>query len=177
MIPAPPSSFPTTFWGIYDFIGAMFIMADIVLIIGLAYSVARSWRFRPGFHAGAAHEHKGPSREPHKPTMHDIVMRERWQSIVHKFHTGTPEASRLAIIEADALVDTALKNMRIEGEHLADRLSNLEDEEIKSMPKVWRAHRMRNDLVHTPGFGIAPHDAERTMQDYEAFLREINVIE
>lgn len=166
-----------TLWGLYDFVAAIFIIADVALVAGLAYSVVRAWRFRPGFHAVGAHEHKGPSKTIHKPTMHDIVMRERWQSIINKFHTGTPEASRLAIIEADALVDTALKNMRIEGEHLADRLSNLEDEDIKSMPKIWRAHRVRNDLVHTTGFVIAPQDAERTMQDYEAFLREINVIE
>ncbi len=172
----PPPSFTATLWDAYDFVAAIFIVLDIALIIGLAYSIARSWRFRPGFHASDAGGHHGASTAPHKPTMHDIVMNERWHTILEKFKSGTPEAARLAIIEADALVDTALKSMRIEGEHLADRLSNLEDEEIRSMPRIWRAHRVRNDLVHTPGFAIAPHDAERSMQDYEAFLREINAI-
>ncbi len=173
----PQTSLASTLWEVYDIIAGIFIIFDIALIIGLVYSLVKSWKFRPRFHASDAHDHPAAAKGPHKPTMHDVVMRERWKTILGKFNSGTPEAARLAIIEADALVDTALKNMRIEGEHLADRLSNLEDEDLKSMPKIWRAHRVRNDLVHTPGFAIAPHDADRTMQDYEAFLREINAIE
>lgn len=165
------------FWGFYDLVAAIFIVADILLAIGLVYSISRSLQFRLGEHEEGEHGHHGPDTLPGHPTVHDVQMKERWNSIVEKFRAGTPEAARLAIIDADAFVDTALRHMRVEGEHLADRLSNLESEEIASMPRIWRAHRMRNDLVHTPGFAVAPHDAERTMQDYEAFLKDINVIE
>jgi hypothetical protein len=67
--------------------------------------------------------------------------------------------------------------MQIPGEHLADRLSNLDQDDIKSMNRVWRAHRLRNDLVHTPGFAVSPSDAQQAMDDYEAFLKEMEVID
>ncbi|MDR3581858.1 MAG: hypothetical protein P4L67_01120 [Candidatus Pacebacteria bacterium] len=168
----PTSSFFGTAWLVYDIVAAIFIIVDIVLVVGFVYVFRKASRFHPDYRPK---EKTGPA--VHKETMHDIVMRERWHATAAKFALGTPEAARVAIIEADSLVDAALKNMQIEGEHLADRLSNLESDDIESMPRIWRAHRMRNDLVHTPGFMVTPQDAERTMRDYEAFLREIGVIE
>jgi len=155
----------------YDTAAAVFIIVDALVLFGIIYSLISSWHYRPNY-KGHAH---GPA--VHHETLKDAVMKERWGAIMTKFGVGTPEAMRLAIIEADAFVDTALKGRRIPGEHLADRLSNLETQDIASMNRMWRAHRMRNDLVHTTGFTITPPDAARTMSDYEAFLREIEVIE
>ncbi len=164
----------TFLWVVYDFIALLFILADVALVGGLVYAWKKAWHYHPTY---APHGEGAHVRAAHRQTMHDIVMKERWHAIMAKFSTGTPEAERVAIIEADALVDSALKGMRMEGEHLADRLANLESDEIKSMPRIWRAHRMRNDLVHTPGYTVTPQEAERTIRDYEAFLREIEVIE
>ena len=158
----------------YYFIRLGFIIVDILLAFGFIYAFIRAWHYHPNFkgHHDAAGWHG-----KRMPTIRDVVLRERWQSTEKKFALGTPESARLAIIEADALVDTALKGMQIPGEHLADRLSNLDQSEIKSMNRVWRAHRLRNDLVHTPGFAVSPSDAQQAMNDYEAFLKEMDVID
>jgi hypothetical protein len=158
----------------YYVIQLLFVVADVLLLFGFIYAFVKGWHFHPMFKGSHDHAHDHGKRVP---TMRDIVMRERWHAIETKFALGTAESSRLAIIEADALVDTALKGMQIPGEHLADRLSNLDQNDIKSMNRVWRAHRLRNDLVHTPGFGVSPADAKQTMDDYEAFLKEMEVID
>jgi hypothetical protein len=172
MLPSLPPSFITASWTIYDVIVTIFIILDIALVLGFIYVFKKALQFRPDYEPK-----KGVGATAHRQTMHDIVMKERWHATMAKFALGTPEAAHVAIVEADALVDAALKNMQIEGEHLADRLSNLESDEITSMPRIWRAHRMRNDLVHTPGFVVTPQNAEHTMRDYEAFLKEIGVID
>lgn len=145
------------------------ILITLALAGGFLYSFYHAWYFHPRFDL-----EKRKARKIF--TLRDAVMKERWQSIMKKFSLGTPESARLAVIEADALVDAALKGMEVPGEHLADRLSNLETEEIVSMNKIWRAHRMRNDLVHTPGFMLGPEDTKMALQDYEAFLKEIEAI-
>jgi hypothetical protein len=160
---------------IYYVIKILFIVVDALLLIGFIYALMRAWHYHPNYKNGSHAVAKGHGKRI--PTMRDIVLRERWHSIETKFALGTPESARLALIEADALVDTALKGMQIPGEHLADRLSNLDQNDIKSMDRVWRAHRLRNDLVHTPGFAVSPPDAKRTMDDYEAFLKEMEVID
>ena len=83
---------------------------------------------------------------------------------------------KLAIIDADGLVDDVLKQMGLPGEHFADRLARLTPEELKTFDKVWTAHRVRNDLVHTPGFALGLDEARRVMKSYEAFLIEIKAI-
>lgn len=157
-------------WGLYVFFKVIFIIIDLAMVVGFVYALVRGWSMRPKFYMKEVPEGKRAT------TLRDVVMKERWQSIITKFSVGTPESMRLAIIDADAFVDTALKGMNIEGEHLADRLSNLETEDIKSMNGLWRAHRMRNDLVHTPGFAISLSDVKLVMGYYEAFLKEIEVL-
>lgn len=155
---------------ILDLIKWIMILITFALAWGFAYSFYQAWKhFHPRFQL---------EKEKAKkiPTLRDALTHERWQSMLKKFALGTPESMRIAIIEADALVDTTLKGMDIEGDHLADRLSNLETEDIKSMNRVWRAHRLRNDLVHTPGFILSPDDAKTALSDYEAFLKEIKVL-
>lgn len=172
---APSFVIPGYVFSIYYAIRLIFIVVDILLAFGFIYALVRAWHYHPNYkevHHGATGE-----RGKRVPTMRDLVLRERWTAIENKFALGTPESARLAIIEADALVDTALKGMAVQGEHLADRLSNLDQGDIKSMNRVWRAHRLRNDLVHTPGFAVPPADAQRTMDDYEAFLKEMEVID
>ncbi len=160
----------------YGFIMWVCIVVDVLLLIGFIYSVVRATHYHPNY-TKSSHHGDAAHGGVHMPTLREIALRERWRAIEKKFAVGTPESARLAIIEADALVDTALKGMQIPGEHLADRLTNLDEGSIKSMSRVWRAHRLRNDLVHTPGFVVSTPDAQRTMDDYEAFLKEMEVID
>ena len=150
-------------------IRALMILVTLALALGFFYALYQSWRFRPTFHL---------EKEKAKKisTLRGAFMKERWRAVVKRFSLGTPESMRIAIIEADALVDAALKDMDVPGEHLADRLLNLETEDIKSMSLIWQAHRMRNDLVHTPGFALSPEDAKTTIDHYEAFLKEMEVL-
>jgi len=145
------------------------ILISLALAAGIAYSLSRAWHFHPRFEL---------ERDKAKKTitLRDALMKERWEAIAKKFSLGTAESMRLSVIEADALVDTALKNMDIPGDHLADRLSNLDTEDLTTVNRLWRAHRLRNDLVHTPGFSLSASDAELALNDYEAFLKEIEVL-
>ncbi len=145
------------------------IVIMILLAGGFIFALYKGWSYHPRYEL--------ETRKAKKIfTLRDVVTKEHWESIVRKFSLGTPEAAREAVIEADALVDTVLKSMEIPGQHLADRLSNLEPEEIASLDRAWRAHRTRNDLVHTPGFALTEKEAQKTLEDYEAFLKDLGVL-
>ncbi len=152
-----------------NIIRAVMILFTLALAFGFGYALYQSWSFHPKFQLER-------DRAKKITTLRETVMKERWQSILKRFALGTPEAMRMAVIEADALTDAALKDMDVPGEHLADRLSNLETEEMKSINGIWQAHRMRNDLVHTPGFALSPEDAKTILGYYEAFLKEVEML-
>jgi len=67
--------------------------------------------------------------------------------------------------------------MGLAGEHMADRLGQIKEAEVRTLDRLWRAHRVRNDLVHSPGFSLSLFDAKRVIDDYEAFLKEVKVLQ
>ncbi|OGY98563.1 MAG: hypothetical protein A3A43_03035 [Candidatus Liptonbacteria bacterium RIFCSPLOWO2_01_FULL_56_20] len=151
---------------LFDIARFIFTAVDVALIAVFFYAVFRALHFRPKFLAGGR-----PSKKVF--TLGAKLYEERWGAIMQKYAQGTPEGMRVAIIEADALVDEALKQMGLTGEHMADRLARIQPDEVTTLERLWRAHRLRNDLVHTAGFRISPQDAKNTLEDYEAFLKEI----
>ena len=156
--------------GIYLFIKFTFIVLDLALAFGFGWALVGLVSMRPKFDTPIGKEEKKTL------TLRVEFFRERWADILKRANEGSPDSVRIAIIEADALVDTALKDAGIEGEHMADRLSTLDFEDVKSLENLWNAHRLRNDLVHTPGFAVTQEEAVSTLKSYEAFLNEIEAL-
>ena len=158
------------FWQeVYAIARVIFLVLDAALVTVFVYAVAKGWEYRPKFSLT-------PPSKRKTLTLRSAMFTEKWTRIKEKFALGTSEAVRIAIIEADAFIDEMLKQSGLEGEHMADRLSQLRPEEMKTLDRVWRAHRVRNDLVHTPAFSLSAAEAEQAMGDYEAFLKEMGVL-
>lgn len=84
---------------------------------------------------------------------------------------------RLAIIEADRLLDGALKDIGYSGKSLAERLQNLKPWHIGNIQDVWDAHKLRNRIVHEPGARLSHYDAETAVKIYEKALKDLGLIE
>ena len=71
---------------------------------------------------------------------------QRWQKIEKIMQT--PDVGlQLAVIDADKLLDQALKQTRTPGETMGERLRSARGR-IKNYQAVWDAHKLRNRLVH-----------------------------
>ncbi|MBI4119582.1 MAG: hypothetical protein HY456_01910 [Parcubacteria group bacterium] len=147
----------------------IFYILDAVLAALFVYVFRKSLRFRTLFREGAAQDRR-------TLTLLNSEFIGQWREIEEKAGSELPETLKIAIIEADKLVDNVLRRVGIPGEHMADRLEHLPADELKSLEALWRAHRLRNDIVHTPGFDLSPAEAKRTLSVYEAFLKEIGVL-
>ena len=144
---------------------------DSIVIIWLAWLIPKALKFRPHIRPHKAnHKARGPVT-----TLRDVETVRRWNDIVRRLAVATPDALKIAVIDADKLVDDALKRLGVAGEHMADRLEKLPREDFKTLDRVWDAHRVRNNLVHTPGFQLSADNTKRTLGNYEAFLRELKV--
>lgn len=156
---------------LFDDIRALFIFLDLVLVIAFIYVAIESWSLRIKFIS--------PFRAIRRPLSpkSDPAIRERWLKILKEADSAPPHSFTMAIIEADKLVDEILKRMGFMGEHMADRLEKLRVEDYKSLNDLWRAHKVRNEIVHSADFSISPHDAKDILGIYEKFLKEIETIE
>lgn len=100
----------------------------------------------------------------------------QWDEISKGLSKPTPENLRLAVIDADGLVDIFLKKAGYTGEHMADRLSHIVPDEVKSLERVWSAHLLRNSLVHIPGSRPSMVEAKKAIVSFEAFLKELGAL-
>jgi len=147
------------------------VTLDILMICGIVFSVTKGWEFRPKFSLDMTRPKKKTL------TLRDEVFKKRWEGIVSRANPESLESMKLAIIDADKMVDDALKQLGLQGQHMADRIEQLSDDDYVTLTGLWRAHRLRNNIVHTPGFEVTVEHLERTIEDFKAFLEELQVIE
>lgn len=94
--------------------------------------------------------------------------------ISRKFTEIEAMEPKLAIIEADKLVDTVLKKAGIKGETLGERLRNAQNLTSRdTYSNMWEAHKVRNQIVHDHEFNINSVDHGLVVYRMKKFLIEI----
>lgn len=156
------------FLHILEYARITIIVFDFLLIIATVYIFIQALKLRPKFKAD-------PNSKPIM-TLRKEVLLEKWMGIQSKFAEGRPDSMKVAIIQGDSLIDSILKSAGLEGEHMADRLDNIEPGEFQSFEDVWTSHKIRNQVVHEENYQLTHATAERALKGYEKFLRELNII-
>ncbi len=81
---------------------------------------------------------------------------------------------RLAVIEADKLLDYGLKELMFMGSSFHDRLK-LASAKFRRIRPVFEAHRLRNRLVHETA-SLSRSEAKRAVSLYRSALKELGVL-
>ncbi|MBI4139149.1 hypothetical protein HY479_03300 [Candidatus Uhrbacteria bacterium] len=137
----------------------------LTVIGGLAVAVFLVWLVRKVSGVIARPEMYGISRQE---------VKSRWENIRNTSRQGTMGA-KLAILEADALLDAALKSMTMPGESLAERL-RVARYKYPKLNKVWWAHKLRNQLVHESSFQVGSRQAKQALDEFERALKTLNLL-
>jgi hypothetical protein len=103
--------------------------------------------------------------------------KKEWAKIEEHFYKGDENDLKIAVIEADKLLEEALRESGIRGSHLGDRLKNLKPEQLTNLDQVWQAHRLRNDIVHQPTFKLKRDLAERALGIYHDTLKNFQLLD
>lgn len=103
-------------------------------------------------------------------------MAGRWQSALSRLETANEAEYKLAIIEADSMIDEALKRLGFGGQTLEERLQNISPIIFTNLSELKDAHRLRNNIVHDPNFLLSMDQARRVMGIYEQSLTELDLI-
>jgi hypothetical protein len=147
-----------------------FILLDAALLLLIGYAFIKALGRRPRLHP--EYLRRGARMSRFAPQELSGV----WETIVARTGSGTGDAFKLAIIEADKLMDEVLRGMGLQGEHTIDRIRVWKEKGGSHADSLLRAHRLRNDIVHNANFSLGEANAKRTLGDYEAFLRSVDVI-
>lgn len=100
--------------------------------------------------------------------------RSRWLSITQQTGT-TPESWQFAIISADKLLDSALRDRGVSGETLGERLKNAKPY-VSDIDKVWRAHKLRNRIAHEDGVSVSRRQTAEALKIFKKALTDLGAL-
>jgi hypothetical protein len=102
---------------------------------------------------------------------------ERWDHIQDLVNSENPSDWRLAIIEADSVLDTLLTARDLPGKGIGEKLKSISPGDLGSMQAAWEAHLVRNKIAHEGSeFDLSNREARRTIQLYEVVFRELGFL-
>lgn len=150
------------------------LVTSILSILAIAliiYCLVRLW------------EIKKEAKEKEKALEVKIIEEEtfthnlKWANVLNHANSDNPTDWRLAILEADTMLESASQKLPVIGETLGERLKKIDKGDLRSLDSAWEAHKVRNKIAHEGlDFQITKRDTLKTIGQFEEVLRELGAI-
>ena len=99
--------------------------------------------------------------------------KNEWNDVLSLFKD---EKTRpLSVIHADKLLDQALKCLGYNGENMAERLVAAKAK-LQHRDDVWKAHKLRNKIVHETSFEPKEQQVKNALQGYYKTFKDLGVL-
>lgn len=102
---------------------------------------------------------------------------EAWARIQKHFFAGDPNDLKIAVMDADNVLNDALQYAGIRGVNLGERLKNIKRGQMPNLEDVWGAHKLRNEIAHETNFALKRDPVERALDAYEVALKNLGVLD
>ena len=110
---------------------------------------------------------------PKRRLDHDYFQKY-WLELLERVKSSD-DGMALAIIDADKLVDEALRKLRFSGKTMGERLVAAQ-RSLSNNDSVWYAHKLRNRLVHEPNARLKKREAQDALTGFRQALRDLGAL-
>ncbi len=101
----------------------------------------------------------------------------RWDAVQKRVAENNPESWRIAILEADIMLEETLTNAGYPGQTLGEKLKGANPQSFTTLQDAWTAHKVRNEIAHVGSdFVLTKKVAQETIVHFERVFREFGVI-
>ncbi len=102
---------------------------------------------------------------------------ERWNKIEKLFASPSESDWRIAIIEADTMLDEFIFTLGYPGSNLGERMKNINKQYFPALDIAWDAHKIRNRIAHEGmEFHLSERDKEIARKNFEYVFRDAKLI-
>lgn len=101
--------------------------------------------------------------------------RTRWMTIEQSLMRDNEPSYHLAVMNADKLLDQALRERGFKGQTMGDRMKFARDS-WSSRDNVWNAHKLRNKIAHEPDIKVSYDQARRALGGFKQALKDLGAI-
>ncbi len=103
-------------------------------------------------------------------------MRKQWMKIENRISDIDLIQNKLAILEADTLVDRVLQEIGYSGKNMTERLEKANEAQIEQIDDLREAHHIRNNIIQDKNIVINSDKVKEVLQKYKGFLEQLEMI-
>ncbi len=100
-----------------------------------------------------------------------------WRRILKRLKDKDPAQWKLAINEADKIVDEIVKHMNIKAETMDERLEQVNASQLSNIEEIKSAHQVSVTIKKNPEFELSLEESKRLINIYAKAFREFNLID
>lgn len=104
-----------------------------------------------------------------------VQLLKRWKTVEELLRRPDESSYKLAVLEADKLLDHALQSAHFGGENFRERITAA-SAQYPALRNAWPAHRIRNQLVHEPSYRLNRGQASRAVSQFKDALRKLGAL-
>lgn len=101
--------------------------------------------------------------------------RKRWLTIEQSLQRDNASSCHLAILNADKLLDQALKERGVKGDTMGARMKN-QQTTWTNANAVWSAHKLRNQVAHEADINVSYDTARYALAGFKQGLKDLGAI-
>ena len=101
--------------------------------------------------------------------------RTSWMTIEQQLNKDEESTSHLVILNADKLLDQALRQRGFKGETMGERMKSARDV-WSNANDIWTAHKLRNRIAHETDITVGYANARRALSAYKRALKDVGAI-
>ncbi|MDE2399582.1 MAG: hypothetical protein KGL67_01030 [Patescibacteria group bacterium] len=165
---------------LYYFI--IFLLATFFLTL-IIYCIIRLFEIRKKEQAHLEHEiaeyahHKAEREKKMQAGEGGVSDNPRWMETLNYLFSNNPSDWKLAIMEADSMLDSLLDQLGFRGENLGEKLKSATQDKFRNLSAAWEVHTIRNRIAHEGlSYEISQHEAKRVIALYERIFRDYGFI-
>jgi hypothetical protein len=101
----------------------------------------------------------------------------RWDHVMSLFGSENPSDWRVAVIEADAMLEELVNQLGYEGESLGEKMKQINAANFPTIQQAWDAHNVRNRIAHEGmNFQLDSFEKNRVLKLYERVFSDAGFI-
>ncbi|MFH1656321.1 MAG: hypothetical protein ABH956_00940 [Candidatus Nealsonbacteria bacterium] len=155
------------FDGIFLIVKIIFVIISSILIGGIIFLLTATDWFQERYSQDIVEIKSQKAFDTQKDT-------QKWGNILKRLKLRKEAEYKMAVIQADALFNNLLERKGIMGETMAEKLKKINSEMLKNINDVWEAHKVRNDIVHSPDQKIGLAKAKKAVNVFKQAFDILN---
>ena len=101
--------------------------------------------------------------------------RTKWLAIEQSIVRDNEASFHMAVLNADKLVDQALRDRGVKGQTMGDRMK-FAKEKWSNRNAIWEAHKLRNQIAHEPDVRVSYDQTKRALAGFKQGLKDLGAI-